>query len=209
MKRRQVLKSGTAAGAIAVGAVSPVGARPPPGTGCTLDGRDRLAYDGDGDLIINVTRKVINGLDTGHCEPWARDDFMQHIQVWDEGADGFVAILKGNGTFDAFEGAKTPAEPCDDTLDGDESGPFSGGVRLTFDGTFAPGDSRTHGHLGTVDQGCEQTTSSCDFSSTTGWLDDYFSSWSNLSFPWWGFIYHGGKAGTWVNASTGDCGDIE
>lgn len=210
VNRRAVLRTGALAGALAttgLGAAGSAAATPPPGTHCQLDRDGQLSYDGDGERVLNVTRRVVNGLDTGRCEPWANDDFLQHIQAWDEG-DRFVAVFTWNGRFEAFEGAGTPGDPdCETTLDGDESGPFEGGVRLTFTGTFDP-ERRTEGHLGTVDQGCERTKASCDFRSSVDWLDDYFDGWGDLSLEWWGAVYHGGRDGTWVNAIDGDCGNI-
>lgn len=217
MKRREVLKSGTATGAIAVGAVSPVTASPPPGRGCALDGRDNLAYGGDGEQIINLTRRIFNSVDTGHCDPtaWAEIAYTQHIQVFDEG-EQFVAIITYNGHFDAYgsdeehhDEHQTPND-CNKTLGGDETGPFDGGLRWTFEGDFNPGDSQTHGHLGSFDHGCDGTLD-CDFASSTGWMDDYFDNVDSDPLTWWGFIYHGGRDGTWVNANQpqGDCGNIE
>lgn len=208
IRRRTALKTIGASTVTIAGMSGVTGARPPGGRGCTLDGRDNLNYDGDGEKVINVTRRIYNSVDTGHCEPtaWAEIHYTQHIQVFDEG-DEFVAIVEYNGQFDAYEGGETPND-CDQFLDGDESGPFDGGIRLTFDAEFNPGGSQSHGNLGRVDHGCNGSTSGCKFRSTTGWLDNYFDDVEDLALQWWGFIYHGGRAGTWVNAETGDCGNI-
>lgn len=211
LKRRDILQKGVATGTLLAGGTALTGtvAGKQGQSNCTLNwGKELNAAkcDGQGPPVITVERKVINGLDTGTCEPWAEDIFTQKIRVWETSSGSFCAALTYRGRFDAFEGAPSPQE-CE-PLTGDEEGPFEGGVRLTFDGTFAPEDTQTRGSLGIVDQGCDKTVASCDFSSTTGWIDDYFASTSNLAFEWFGFIYHGGNCGTWVNSSDGNCGDI-
>jgi hypothetical protein len=135
--------------------------------------------------------------------------------VWERKSGGFCAALKFRGEFDSeeFGGEPSPGARFVDgveggILTGDEDGQFEGGFRMTFDGEFNPGDSQTRGSLGTVDQGCGQTTDSCDFRSSTDWISDYFDNAEGISFPWFGTIYHGGNCGTLVNSSDGNCGDI-
>lgn len=208
LKRRDVLQKGVATGALVTGGTALTGTVAGK-QDCTLNWGAEVNPNkcgGQGDPIINVDRKVINGIDTGTVEPWAKDDFRQKIQVWETRSGSFCALLEYRGEFDAFEGATSPGGGG--TLTGDEEGPFEGGFRLSFDGTFDPGNTQTNGSLGTVDQGCEQTTASCDFRSSVDWIDDYFPGMSGLSFDWWGNIYHGGDCGTWVNSIEGNCGDI-
>lgn len=206
--RRAVLRRSAATGAL-VGGIAPVGAGAGRQQNCTLDwGRELNAgrCDADGAPVVDVVREVTNGLDTGTCRPWAEDTFRQHIQVWETAGGSFCAVVTYVGAFDAFEGAPSP-ERCE-PLSGEEEGPFEGGLRLSFDGEFAPGGTAPRGSLGTVDQGCSRTTASCDFASATGWIDDYFDDVENLSVSWWGFVYRGGECGTWVNAVDGNCGDV-
>jgi hypothetical protein len=40
------------------------------------------------------------------------------------------------------------------------------------------------------------------------WLTLYFSSTSGFNLDWWGWIYHSGSNGTWVNAISSSSGDI-
>lgn len=205
LSRRQALKGIGASTGVLAGMSGLAGGRPP--TRCKLEGRDNLGYAGDGDQVINVTRRVYNSVDTGHCDPtaWAEIEYTQRIRVFNEG-DRFVAIVTYNGLFDAYEGHETPND-CTEELDGDESGPFDGGLRLIFEADFVP-DSQTRGHLGRVDHGCDGSTNNCKFRSATGWLDGYFDDVENLAYQWWGFIYHGGRHGTAVHSSEGDCGNI-
>jgi hypothetical protein len=219
LKRRDVLQKGAATGALVAGGTALTGTvAGKRGQGnCTLNWKKELtksACDGQGSPVINVERKIINGLDSGETRNWwARDTFKQKIQVWETNSGSFCAALTYRGDFDAFAGRTSPGGGG--TLSGDEEGPFQGGVRLTIDGTFNPVDTQTRGSLGTVDQGCIEDDGDgdpaededCDFSSTTGWIDDYFDN-ADESFDWFGFIYHGGNCGTWVNVSGDNCGDI-
>lgn len=212
LKRRDILQKGVATGAFVVGGTALTGTAvgKQGKSNCTLNyGQELNARhcDGQGGPVMNVRRRVVNGIDTGLDGPWARDNFEQHIRVWEQSSGSYCVIMKWQGQFDAFEGAPSPGG-SGITLTGDENGSFEGGARITFTGEFTPGSKRTHGSLGTYDQGCEQTTASCKESSTTGWIDDYFSTVANLSLPWWGAIYHGGNCGTWVNAIDKTCGDI-
>lgn len=211
LKRREILQKSVATGALVTGGTALTGTVA--GTrnqeNCTLNWGAEVNPNkcgGRGRAIISVDREVINGIDTGEAEPWAKDDFHQKIQVWETSSGSFCALLEYRGEFDAFEGATSPGGGG--TLTGDEEGPFEGGFRLSFDGTFAPGNTQTNGSLGTVDQGCGRTTESCDFRSSVDWISDYFTGTSGLSFDWWGTVYHGGDCGTWVNSIEGNCGDI-
>lgn len=211
LKRRDVLQKGVATGALVTGGTALTGtvAGEQGRNDCTLNWGAKVnpgKCGGQGDPIINVDREVINSIDTGTVEPWAKDDFRQKIQVWETSSGSFCALLVYRGRFDAFAGATSPGGTG--TLTGDEEGPFEGGFRLSFDGTFDPSNTQTNGSLGTVDQGCGQTTASCDFRSSVDWLSDYFPEMSGLTFDWWGTIYHGGDCGTWVNSIEGNCGDI-
>ena len=64
------------------------------------------------------------------------------------------------------------------------------------------------GHIGQFDYNCNQS-GACR--SIFDWLSTYFDSTSgfaDFTQNWWGWIYHGGNDGTWVNAINGSSGDI-
>ena len=41
------------------------------------------------------------------------------------------------------------------------------------------------------------------------WTAQYFSSTSGYDLAWWGWEYRAGRHGTWVNALSGNSGDIK
>ena len=46
------------------------------------------------------------------------------------------------------------------------------------------------------------------FAPGWNWVGQYFESGYNFTYEWWGWIYHAGKHGTWVNSIDGNSGDI-
>jgi len=58
----------------------------------------------------------------------------------------------------------------------------------------------------TIDYECNIVTTVCTYVS---WVDQYFEETSIFSYNWWGWIYHGGSHGTWINAEEGSVGNIE
>jgi hypothetical protein len=84
---------------------------------------------------------------------------------------------------------------------------MKGGYTATIKGTLADDPEwPLRGSVGTVDyQGDVQAGTR---PGAVDWVSDVYFPSAGFSFDWWGWIYHGGKCGTWVNASTKDCGDI-
>lgn len=162
---------------------------------------------------INVTRKVDGDLAFPNAVPisgaeWAVRDFNQHIQVWQvgvveppTGGERFCALVRYQGSFMTIDGAATPGD-SDTTLAGGIDGSFEGGYLLVFnaDERTSP-DFKTHGHIGTFQGPID----------LYDWLQYYFT---NVSIDpteprWWGWVYHGGNNGAWVNATGGvNQGDI-
>jgi hypothetical protein len=218
LKRRDVLQKGVATSAFVAGGIGLTGtvAGKQGQRNCTLNwGKEvtKSACNGQGNPLINVNRKVRNGIED---PPWAHLNFNQKIQVWETNSGGFCAALKYRGNFDteAFAGEPSPGARFVDgveggTLTGEEEGRFEGGFRLTFNGEFKPNGAQTRGSLGTVNQNCGQTTNSCAFRSSIDWIGNYFDGYGeSIAFPWFGTIYHGGDCGTLVNSIDGNCGDI-
>ncbi|MCH8111719.1 MAG: hypothetical protein IH905_07165 [Proteobacteria bacterium] len=170
-----------------------------------------------GDRVINVVRKISNGSDNGFGtntfgnDDWAILEFVQNIQVDDLGGGDYCATLKYQGSLETV-GNESPAGGGADSMASGIVGTFQGGVTLSFSATtFNPDTFRTKGNLGKVDQNCTGTTSGiddCNFSSTTTWISEYFDGVSGLSFDWYGWVYHAGNNGSWINGSDGDSGDI-
>ena len=158
--------------------------------------------DGYRYLEINVTHHVVNDQDSGLAGIWATDDYNKHIQLWAVGiapepqGEVFCAIVRYQGSFTTLAGA-SPGNT--DTIAAGIEGTFQGGYRAAIVGTLKENPPyRTRGQLGTFDY----TGGPFD------WVDAYFSSVSSFTLAWWGWNYNGGQNGRWVNAITGNEGDI-
>ena len=69
---------------------------------------------------------------------------------------------------------------------------------------------RTKGNIGTLDQECDATQANggCNGAGFTAWLNEYFTGVAGFSYDWWGWVYHAGDNGSWVNAESGNEGNI-
>lgn len=202
MQRRQVLK-GVAAASVPLTLAGPASAGKP----CKLNWRKKLSSnipDG-GQLVVNVEQEVVNDVDSGNNGHWAYDDYRRHIQMWEVDAGEHVAVVQYNGHFDAIEGKTEPGEGYDGTLDGDEEGVMLGGYAASLAGSFLDDPNwPTRGFVGTTDYEGEPDG---DIPGYISWQDQYLDD-PGFSYQWWGWIYRGGKYGTWVNAANKDCGNI-
>jgi hypothetical protein len=166
-------------------------------------------------LEINVTRKVeldvapgAGNFDADQVTPvapdgWAQREFNQHIQVWkigvtggEVGAERFCALVRYQGSF-LSTGSSDPNGGSG--LAAGVDGTFEGGYRLVFnaDENFT---APTRGHVETVPVS----------GGATDWMQLYFINIGAGSVPgipaaeWWGWVYHGGRNGSWVNAVDGN-----
>jgi hypothetical protein len=161
---------------------------------------------GPGTLVVNVTQHVINDADSGLAGYWAFDKYDRHIKVWRTAPDTYCAILRYDGEFTTVAG-RSPQNTG--TVAAGIQGDFKGGYRATqFTGTFAA-TKPTSGNLGTFDYACVlsagNTVATCNHPD---WLTFYFSSTNGFDLNWWGWIYTTEANGTWVNAISGNLGDI-
>lgn len=158
-----------------------------------------------GNLIINVVEKVVNDLDSGYGgNYWAQDNEVRQIQVLDEGNGTFCANVSYEGNFTTFSG-KSPSG--NSTVDAGVIGTFQGGYNATITGSLQLSPAwKTKGSVGKVDYGCDQSGTCTNLVS---WLDQYFDAGYKVSsLNTWGWVYHAGNNGSWVNANTGGSGDI-
>lgn len=157
----------------------------------------------DSKKIINVNQKILNSVDSGIAgNNWAQDSYNRHIEVWQLGDGSFCAILKYEGHFVTFAG---PSPGNTGTLDDGIRGTFEGGYRTTiFTGTFTP-TKPTHGNIGTFDYQCD-VAGNCP--GLVSWTDLYFTNINGFDLEWWGWVYHAGKHGHWINSVDGNSGDI-
>jgi hypothetical protein len=199
---RRLLVLVAAITAILVALVRPVSAGPSLNWGTEVN----AGQCPDGTLVINVTHKVTNDADSGDAgNYWAYDNYNKHIQVWQTGADAFCAIVRYVGSFTTVA-TRSPGNT--DDISAGITGTFQGGYRANITGTLDPSPtSQSRGNLGTFDY--QWAGDPSDGTVTPfDWVGTYFSSISIFDQVWWGWIYHGGANGTWVNVVSGNSGDI-
>lgn len=208
--RRETLRRGAiASGGFIAGGSTLVGPAVAQGNSdCTLRwGREVNSRTCDGDLVINVTQEVVNDIDSGHHGYWAYDHYRRRIQAWNVEEGPICATVIYNGEFDGVEGRPSPGEDGGEPLSGDEDGTLHGGYAATIDGTLVGDpDWPTRGFVGTFDYGGDVEDGTRP--NAVDWSKVYFGENRGFSFDWWGWIYRGGRCGTWVNAVNKDCGDV-
>jgi len=158
---------------------------------------------GIGTPIVNVRQAVENDVDSGTAGNfWAYDNYVRRIKVWKTGVPNtFCATVEYKGKFSSIIGQTSPGGAT--TLIGNEHGKMRGGYRATIVGAFHP-TLKTKGSIGFFDYQCD-IFGNCP--GRMNWVDKYFTS-ASTNLDWWGWIYTGGKYGTWINAISGNEGDI-
>lgn len=161
-------------------------------------------------LVIDVTQKVLNDVDSGEAgNNWAFDNYVRQIQVWVQSDGSYCALVRYKGMFDGQENQQSPgtlSSPPGGLLSGEEDGSFEGGYRAIIMGTLKSNpDWSTRGSIGTFDYQC---TIAGICPGYKNWVDQYFNPGYVFLFDWWGWIYHCGNCGTWVNSIDGNSGDV-
>jgi hypothetical protein len=160
-----------------------------------------------GSPVLNVTYKVVRDADSGiGGNAWAYDNYTKRIQVWQQPDGTFCAVEKTQGQFVTTAGQSPGYAYTGGYVDAGVKGTFEGGYTATFSGQLNT-DLQAKGNIGTVDYNCD-TSFNCP--GYFDWLTTYFGSLASATFSYnfWGWNYHAGKNGSWVNASTGNSGDI-
>jgi hypothetical protein len=172
--------------------------------------------------VINVTQKVQNDADSGVAgNYWAFDYYTRHITVWqipaptpvENGSSTYCAIVIYDGKFYAVPGQEGPqgvsGQLINTPTNAPVNGDMSGGYRALITAIFNPSGSwPKNGNVGTTNYQCD-ILGHC--LGRVDWVAQYFPSYNyNTDFtqPWWGWKYDGGSHGTWINASTGNSGNI-
>ncbi len=153
-------------------------------------------------LVLNINLQLSDDPDSGTMgNNWAVDDFNQHVQVWQTGPDTFYVDVRYVGTFVTVAGPSpgaayaAPGSPV--TVAAGIEGNMEGGYQATITGSLKPNpSSKPKGNYGQY-----------EYSTYPGWLDVFFNV-SNFDQYYWGWQYHTPQNGTWINASTGNVGDI-
>ena len=158
-----------------------------------------------GTMIANVTYTLTNDYDSGVAgNAWANDTVNRHLQVFDRGDGTFCAAINDTGSFVTFAGL-SPQNTGH--VSAGISGRINGGyITNNFTGALDPSPAyATHGNLGSFDLQCDAFFN-CNGPHPS--FLSYFSSTGSWTQPAWGWTYHTAKNGDWVNASTGNSGDI-
>ena len=158
----------------------------------------------DGALVLNVTQKVVNAVDSGTTRPvWAFDDYIRQIRVVDTGS-GLCATVKYEGNFTSIAGDSPGAAYTGGTIDDGVVGTFQGGyVSTLFSGVPKP-NTRLKGSIGTYDYQCDSSGNCPGF---VPWPTIFFNSLADFDIGgWWGWVYHAGNNGSWQNACDPGCG---
>jgi hypothetical protein len=187
-----------------------------------------------GNLLINVTEIVSNDGDSGQAgNYWGLDAFTRTFSVWNTGPDAYCAVVLYKGTFAAQALQKSPGTtvtpPAGGILSGEEVGTMQGGYEALITGALSVSDPTNWPLVGKINGGkvvnyqCVIATLTENCPGYVDWTAKYFDTANaqvKFSFaqPAWGWTYIGkdkkgspdaGKsAGTWINALTGNSGDI-
>lgn len=166
-----------------------------------------------GEPVINVTQKVQNDADSGQAGNfWAFDYYTRHIIVWATPTENtYCAIITYKGNFYTVPGQIGPGNTPTGALINSSTnqpvyGDMSGGRRATIVGTLLMSPVwPTHGSVGTTNYKCD-ISGNC--LGVISWPGQYFNSGYSNNDDWWGWKYTAGSHGTWINAVTGNSGNI-
>ncbi len=182
-----------------------------------------------GNLLVNITEKVINDADLGQAgNYWGLDAFTRTIKVWNLGSDSYCAVVNYNGTFAAQAGQKSPGTTATSggILTGDEVGTIKGGYVAQFtaplditDPANWPLTGKVNGGIA-VDYACViAADGSATCPGVVDWTTKYFdNAGATFNESPWGWTYvgkdvstapdHGTADGVWHNFLSGNSGDI-
>lgn len=162
--------------------------------------------------------RITNDVDSGEAgNYWAFDTVSRHIQVWSVAPNTYCAtVTYFSSTFQAVSGQTSPG--AGGTLTGDEYGSFAGGYQTTnFTAQLDINNPSIWGTAGLVNAG-QPINYQCDITGNcrgyVDWSAQYFTHISGFDLLSWGWKYKGkdsqdhSSTGLWINASTGNSGDI-
>lgn len=172
-----------------------------------------------GNRIISVTEAIQHDADSGEAgNYWAFDTVNRSITIWNVGPDKYCAIVNYyKSSFQAIAGQTSPGKGG--TLSGEEYGSFSGSALFTISGQLDVSDPAVWPTSGKINEG-KAIDYQCDASGNcpgyVNFVAKYFNGSPTVDEPQWGWTYVGldsghqppTSAGTWVNAYTGNSGDI-
>ena len=178
----------------------------------------------DSNLVVEVSEAIVNDADSGEAgNYWAFDKVNRSITIWNVGPGQYCIVVNYyKSSFQAIAGQTSPG--LGGTLSGEEYGSFKGTALFTVSGQFAPSDPTVWPAEGRVNGGVP-VDYQCDVNGNcpgyVSFLGKYFNTGDpsfNYAEPQWGWKYvgldsgsgtkHPTSTGTWINAYTGNSGDI-
>jgi hypothetical protein len=158
---------------------------------------------GAGKLVLNITYRVQNDVDTGvKGNNWAFDSYTRAVHVWRKAPGRFCSASAYSGVFTTIAGWSPGGKT---QLPAGVRGTFKGSSVTTFRGTFAARGAPLRGFLGVKDFACSGADRKGQCSGTWDWLRTYFTDIAGFRYAKYTFTYHAtenGK-GTWSDTLTG------
>lgn len=160
-----------------------------------------------GSLKVDVHYTLLNDADSGFGgNYWANDTLFRHLEIWRHADGTYCVVVDDTGSFVTYAG-KSPSGASE--VGAGVTGTMEGGYITTeVEGSFNA-THPTRGNIGTYDLECNQA----DYcpGSAVSWVDYFSPLESAHQFAHWGWIYHAGDNGTWLNqagVSAPESGDI-
>lgn len=165
--------------------------------------------------VIDVTEKVIHDVDSGIAgNNWAYDTVTRRIRVWNMGGTNYCGVVTYDANFHAIAGQTSPG--ATGVLSGEEHGEFNGGyVTVVFSDTLNVRDPSNWPLKGKVNHG-SPVDYMCDVSGSCPGVVDWFTMYftnansNTVGLADWGWRYVAAdrRDGVWINANSGNSGDI-
>ena len=135
---------------------------------------------------------------------WALDTYERQIKVYQTTTAGnYCALVRYDGKFVTFAVA-SPQNTG--TVGAGVKGEMEGGYRGIITGSLKASPLwTTHGNVGVFDYACD-ILGNCP--GRVSWLAQYFDAGYGFDYGWWGWEYKTENNGSWINAVTGNSGDI-
>jgi hypothetical protein len=155
-------------------------------------------------IVVNVTQVVKNDADSGQAgNYWAFDTYQRSIKMFDNHNGTYCAEVRYTGAANAVAGQRSPGNTG--FLNGHEDAVMRGGYQATITGSLlATPTWKKSGNVGTFNYACD-LSGNCP--GKVDWVAQYFGPSYGFNFDWWGWTYQASH-GTWVNAITGNTGDV-
>jgi hypothetical protein len=157
---------------------------------------------GDGKLVLGITYRVLNDVDTGvRGNNWAFDTYRRRVRVWRQ-AGRLCSASTYDGQFTTIEGTSPGGRT---QLPAGIRGTFKGTSVTTFRGALTPHGRAVRGFVGIKDFACTSVDVKGQCRGTWDWLRAYFTRLAGFRYVRYAFVYHAvvNGTGTWSDVLTG------